>query len=374
MSRIVAFDVETPNRRNDRICSIGITIVDDAEISESLYYLVNPECEFDDINISIHGIYPEDVADAPTFSDVWAEIGDLFRSNLVVAHNATFDLCVLKKVLAFYGINETILYYVCTKMIATKEGVGVENYKLPTLCDYYGIRLNHHNSASDSDACAEILCNYIRSGIVLDRHTKSYSLVNLDNPSNSEKHRKLQYSSNTQSLLLLNGILEGITCDNVLTEDEVNYLNRWMHTNDSLKGNYPYDKIFSVLSDALDDGVLEKSELDAMFKLFQQVADPVKDCSCNCDKLNLGEKSVCLSGEFDYGAKSNVSERLIALGACIHEAVTKKTDYLLVGGQGSSAWSAGNYGTKIKKALELQSKGVEIVIIREADFFSALEE
>ena len=374
MPRIVAFDVETPNRRNNRICSIGITIIDNAEITESMYYLVNPECEFDDINISIHGIYPEDVADAPTFPAVWAEIGDLFRSNLVAAHNATFDLCVLKKVLAYYGIDETILYYICTKMIATKEDVRVENYKLPTLCDYYGISLNHHNAASDSDACAEILCNYIHSGVILDRHTKSYSLVPSGELTSSEKPRKLQYSSNTQSLLMLNGILEGITCDNVLTEAEVDYLNRWMLTNDSLKGNYPYDKIFSVLSDALEDGVLEKNELDTMLNLFQQVSDPVKDCGCNCDKLNLSGKSFCLSGEFDYGAKSSVSERLVTLGACIHETVTKKTDYLLVGGQGSSAWAAGNYGTKIKKALEIQGKGVEILIIREADFFSALEE
>lgn len=199
MTKIIAFDVETPNRRNDKICSIGITVIEDTEIVESLYYLVNPECEFDNMNISIHGIYPEEVVDAPTFPEVWAEIEDLFRSNLVSAHNATFDLHVLKKTLAYYGINETILYYVCTKEIARKEGMEVENHKLPTLCDYYGIRLNHHNAASDSDACATILCNYIMEGIDLDQHTKSFSLVPSDEPLHSTKSRKWQYSSNTQS-------------------------------------------------------------------------------------------------------------------------------------------------------------------------------
>jgi hypothetical protein len=48
------------------------------------------------------------------------------------------------------------------------------------------------------------------------------------------------------------------------------------------------------------------------------------------------------------------------------------THYLIVGGQGSSMWCADNYGTKVKKALELQAKGVTIEIIRESDFYTAL--
>ena len=57
----------------------------------------------------------------------------------------------------------------------------------------------------------------------------------------------------------------------------------------------------------------------------------------------------------------------------MQKSITKKTNILVVGGQGSSAWSSGTYGTKIKKALELQSKGIEIQIIREAEFFGAIE-
>ena len=41
---------------------------------------------------------------------------------------------------------------------------------------------------------------------------------------------------------------------------------------------------------------------------------------------------------------------------------------MIVGGQGSCNWKCGNYGAKIKKALELQDKGSYITIICEADF------
>ena len=43
MARFVAFDVETPNRWNDRMSAIGITVLEDGEIVEEFYSLVDPE-------------------------------------------------------------------------------------------------------------------------------------------------------------------------------------------------------------------------------------------------------------------------------------------------------------------------------------------
>ena len=59
-------------------------------------------------------------------------------------------------------------------------------------------------------------------------------------------------------------------------------------------------------------------------------------------------------------------------GAVLQKGVTKKTNIVLVGDCGSDAWVAGNYGTKVKKAMELQEKGIEISIVREEDFFKEL--
>ena len=62
-----AFDVETPNRQQHSICSIGLVYVEPGQEPISVYYLVNPEEPFDEANISIHGIRPADVKDAPIF-------------------------------------------------------------------------------------------------------------------------------------------------------------------------------------------------------------------------------------------------------------------------------------------------------------------
>ena len=371
MEKIIVFDVETPNHKNDRICSIGLTVVENGEVSNSHYYLVNPECFFNDRNTQIHGITQSDIADAPTFPEIWDKIGAFFRENLVAAHNATFDLCVLRKVLQGYGINETLIYYVDTLTMARSIIKEAENYRLPTLCNKIGIPLNQHNAASDSQACAKLLCWLLNNtGAELERYIKSFDLNTV--VSTEQKDKKISVES--QSLLTLSGILTGITCDNLLTEAEVEYLKRWMENNTNLKGNYPYDKIFSTLESALSDGILEQTELNAMLRLFKQVTDPVNEYSCKCESLVITGKSICLSGEFNYGSKAKVGEKLISYGASIHSSVRNKTDILLVGGQGSSAWSAGKYGSKVKKALELQEKGFNIQIMREADFFSALEE
>ena len=50
MTRFVAFDVETPNRLNHRMSAIGIAVVEDGDIVEEFYSLVNPETYFEYFN------------------------------------------------------------------------------------------------------------------------------------------------------------------------------------------------------------------------------------------------------------------------------------------------------------------------------------
>lgn len=367
MGRIVVFDVETPNFNNDRICSIGITIIEDDKVVSNVNYLVNPECGFDYRNINIHGIRPEDVVSAPKFPEIWKMIREDFLSSLLVAHNAIFDLGVLKKTLYYYGFEEPLVYYVDTLRIARVMLKDTLNHKLPTLCGYYDIELNHHDSGSDSNACAELLLNLIKDGAVLDDYIKEYRLGELDEPRTD--YKIINLSDDNSSLLNLSHILSNITCDNILEIEEIEMLKKWLDENYKLKGKFPYDKIFSVLESVLEDGLIEKSELEYMLKLFKQITDPVKEYSDDCGFTDINGKNICLSGVFEIGSKSIINKILIAKGAVISNTVTKNTDILLVGGLGSDAWCAGNYGNKVRKALELQEKGRIIKIYKEEDFF-----
>lgn len=174
--RYVVFDVETPNRYNNRMSAIGISVVEDGRIVADYYSLVDPEQPFDPFNTMLTGIDARAVADAPSFPQLWEEIEPLMASGVLVAHNAGFDLGVLRKCLAAYVIPwKPTVRGLCTVTMGRSLLPGI-GHRLNELCDYYGICLDHHRADSDSRACAEILLRYIRSGAEPQRYIRTYKM------------------------------------------------------------------------------------------------------------------------------------------------------------------------------------------------------
>jgi DNA polymerase-3 subunit epsilon len=178
--KYIVFDTETPNFKNDRICSIGISVVEDGKVIKNLYYPVNPEEKFSAFNISIHGITPDMVENERTFPELWEEIEPIMRSGVPVAHNAQFDMSVLAKCLRFYGIEwKPVVKYICTCRMARACFPGMPNYRLNTLCDELEIELDHHNAASDCQACAEILRRCLEKGASAENFIRLYDMKNI---------------------------------------------------------------------------------------------------------------------------------------------------------------------------------------------------
>ncbi len=179
MNRYIVFDTETPNSRNDSICSIGISVVENGEIIDERYDLVDPEARFDVFNVELHGITPEMVRYEKNFPGLWEEISPIMDSGILVAHNATFDLGVLSKLFRRYGIDRKADPYACTVQLGRKCLPQAPNHKLNTLCSLLGISLDHHNAASDSHACAELLCYYLSQGFPVEQYIKCWDYTKI---------------------------------------------------------------------------------------------------------------------------------------------------------------------------------------------------
>ena len=172
--RYICFDVETPNAANERMSAIGITVVENGAVTREFFSFVNPEQPFDSFNTRLTGISAETVAGAPTFAELWPRIEPLMTGGILVAHNAAFDLTVLKKCLAAYGIRwKPRTRYICTVRVGRAELPGI-SHRLNDMCAYYGIPLDHHKADSDSRACAEILIRYMRGHVRLGRYIYSF--------------------------------------------------------------------------------------------------------------------------------------------------------------------------------------------------------
>ena len=93
MPRYVAFDVETPNAANDRMSAIGVNVVEDGELRESFFSLVDPEVHFDAFNMQLTGITPERVRTAPNFAALWPTLGPLLQSGSTPTGSTCRAIC-----------------------------------------------------------------------------------------------------------------------------------------------------------------------------------------------------------------------------------------------------------------------------------------
>lgn len=370
--KIAVFDVETPNCKNDSICSIGITFIENNNIVDKLYNLINPETYFDSMNTRIHHISENDVVNSPTFPEFWAKIEKYFSGCLLVGHNVTFDLCCIKKLLKRYSIDALPAYYIDTLLLSKNLIYDVSDYKLNTLCDYFNIELhNHHNALDDCYSTAELFLKIIDEyNVNLEEYIKKYTFEDVQV---ERTYKKKEFSQITKSLQELQGVLIGVTSDGVLNDKEIYALKKWAEAHIDLEGNYPFDKIYVSIKKVLQDNIITEDERTELFAIFNNILDPVEsNCACNCS-IDIFEKKICLTGDFDCMSRAELAEYLEKQGAIIKNSVVKNLDYLIVGNKGSALWAQGNYGTKIKKAMEFNSKGCNIEIIKEDDLLSNID-
>ena len=95
----VALDFETANSFRGSPCAVGMVRVLDGEVVETRRLLMRPPSSvdgFDDFNIGLHGITPAMVKGEPRFRDRLPEIVAFVGDLPVVAHNAAFDLGVIR--------------------------------------------------------------------------------------------------------------------------------------------------------------------------------------------------------------------------------------------------------------------------------------
>ncbi|MDM8158505.1 exonuclease domain-containing protein [Labilibaculum sp. K2S] len=152
-----AIDFETANGQRNSACSLGLVRVENGLIVESKDWLISPpEMYFHPMNVSIHGITEEDVMNKPSFNYIWEEVEDYLHGKMVIAHNASFDVSVLRACLETYNIRFPEFDYLCTVQICRNIWPNMPNHKLNTIAHLFDIPLRHHDALEDTLACAKI--------------------------------------------------------------------------------------------------------------------------------------------------------------------------------------------------------------------------
>ena len=313
----VSLDFETANPSRASACSIGMVRVENGNIVETKNHLFRPPAGFDEFNawnISIHGITPDMVSAEPRFGDLWSEIKDFIGQYPVVAHNASFDLSVLRAALSASELDWPDISYACT-MVMSRAMFDLTSHSLSYVAHEARIpweEESHHDALYDAEICAQIAMSMARTreveGLSDLLNSLGLSMGQL-NSSGWETCRSVSYRAD----------LLGHTRVKVSAKEvEIN------------------------------------SDADPSHPLYG--------------------KSIVFTGALHSMSRNDAWIEIAKIGAIPVESVTKTTNVIVVGQQDFTRLKAGEtQSEKFRKAEKLKQQGQEIEVIDERDFLAYIE-
>lgn len=155
-----AIDFETANSSAASACSVGLVKVRDGRVVDEASWFIKPvppHDEFVEWNTRIHGIVESDVANAASWAQQLPDLLDFIDGDHLVAHNASFDLGVIKTATTASGLIVPDLKYVCSLQVARRT-YHLDSYRLPVAAMAAGFEdFRHHDALADAEACAAII-------------------------------------------------------------------------------------------------------------------------------------------------------------------------------------------------------------------------
>lgn len=162
---IVAVDLETTGLSPlvDKIIEIAAIKIDESGSVSTYHQLINPLIDIPEFTIQFHGLTNEDVKQAPTLKkplkDFWSFVG----RHPMIAHNSSFDLGYLIKSSHDFQLEFPPLdiYDSCryARSLLKKSEAPPLNFKLSTLSEFVGFKLDHHVAIEDTAACLKIMAH-----------------------------------------------------------------------------------------------------------------------------------------------------------------------------------------------------------------------
>lgn len=189
----------------------------------------------------------------------------------------------------------------------------------------------------------------------------------------------------TRGLNTLMGIVNGVICDDNLSDTEVQFLSLWMSENTHLANTYPANIIFRRVREVLSDGVITEEERSQLLNELKTLSgndfsntgsalpEQIQSVFDDDPLIVFPSNTFVFTGEFMFGTRNACSRAVEKRGGLTSDIVTKKTNYLVVGAKSSPDWIVENFGRKIQKAAQMAETGIyEISIVREVDWVMAI--
>lgn len=152
----------------DAIIQIGLTILEQRQISQTLTIDINPERMIPPHITELTGISNEAVAQAPLFEEVADYVMWLLEDAVFVAHQAAFDFNMLSYFLKKSGYDAFHPQIVDTLTLAKILWPCDSSYRLSALSQQHGVvHTQAHHAGSDAQATAQLLLQLFETAVSL---------------------------------------------------------------------------------------------------------------------------------------------------------------------------------------------------------------
>lgn len=197
---------------------------------------------------------------------------------------------------------------------------------------------------------------------------------------------------NTRDLDEMIGLCRGVLADGVVNLAEAIFILQWLEDHPDIVRSWPASVLYEALDAMLEDGQLHPNEEQALLGILVELTGaPVRISLEVVDEngrvinseertlttsttlplhepeepISFEGKNFCFTGQFLFASRRDCEAVVTQLGARCQKGLNKKTDYLVIGEVGSSAWAHSSFGRKIEKAVLLIEQGCDLYIVSE---------
>lgn len=161
----IVFDVETTGLSAvyNKIIELAAVKIRGGEIIDRFEAFANPHESLSQTTIELTGITDDMVENAPEIEEVLRDFHTFMGDDILVAHNASFDMGFLNEGLRKIGLGEAKNPVIDTLELARFLLPQLKNHRLNTLCKRFDIELTqHHRAIYDAEATGYLLWKLLK--------------------------------------------------------------------------------------------------------------------------------------------------------------------------------------------------------------------
>ncbi|MBQ3870899.1 MAG: PolC-type DNA polymerase III, partial [Clostridia bacterium] len=154
----IVFDTETTglSALSCRLIEIGAVRIKGGEVTEVFNTYVDPECSVPANITELTGITDEMLTGAPSEEDAVKAFLEFAGDDVLIAHNASFDINFISAAAKRHGIPFEPVY-IDTVALSRYVNPELKKHKLDVIANYYGLGdFNHHRASDDAEMLALI--------------------------------------------------------------------------------------------------------------------------------------------------------------------------------------------------------------------------